>query len=108
MKTIKVYRNWPKATSKYDAKPDSAIWLQGLGYVAGKPAGELVVGNVMVWNYGHTETITSKMHETGKTIVFGIEYAEHGTDKKARSNRKLSKAKIVAVMEEVAGDETAR
>lgn len=33
------------------------VWLQGVGWVKGKPAGELKIGDRMMWNYGYVSTV---------------------------------------------------
>ena len=69
----------------------NATWLQGVGAHAGKPAGNVVVGDVLVWNNGATSTVKRQLSETAKTITFETE-CEGNT-----YQRKMKKTRIVAI-----------
>ena len=71
--------------------------LQGIGVVEGIEAKDLKVGDVTLWNYGYTETITSiTFSKTGKTLVAGIEYT-NSRGEVVQSERKMKANRIVAV-----------
>ena len=70
----------------------NATWLQGVGAHAGKPAGEVVPGDVLVWNGGATSTVLRKLKETAKTITFETQY---DTDKTFHTT--IKKSRIVAI-----------
>lgn len=67
-------------------------YLQGLGHVEGTPAGELKVGNTLVWNNGATSTVLEILKETPKTITILEGYGTEGQT----YERKLLKTRIVA------------
>lgn len=46
----------------------NTIHLQGIGRVTARPAGELNVGDVTIWNYGYREVVES-ITPTGKQSV---------------------------------------
>ena len=64
--------------------------LQGIGICPAIPAGELKVGDVTVWNFGETETITEIIKETVKTILVKIECGSGYT-----GTRRLNKSRLV-------------
>lgn len=66
-------------------------WLQGVGAHGGKPAGEVVPGDVLVWNYGHTSLVTAILSSTKQTVT-----VQTLCDGKPYE-RKLHKARIVAI-----------
>jgi hypothetical protein len=70
----------------------NATWLQGLGACAGKPAGLLVPGDVLGWNYGSTSIVKSIVSSTQKTITIEEEF-----DGKLYT-RKLLKDRVVALV----------
>jgi hypothetical protein len=52
--------------------------LQGIGMVAAVEAGTIKVGDILRWNFGGLERVTSvDFTKTGKTIIVGIEYINH-------------------------------
>ena len=68
----------------------NAIHLQGIGLHAAKPATEIKVGDVLVWNYGGTSTVKAILSETSKTVTIQEE---------CRGNlyeRRFSKTRLVA------------
>lgn len=72
-------------------------WLQGVGAAAGKPAGELVVGDVMGWNCGYTSTVTAIVNQSPAFITIEEEWLDSGGQAK-RSNRRLKRSRIVAIV----------
>lgn len=46
--------------------------LQGIGTVSSQAAATLKVGDVIVWNYGTTNTVESITGETAKFITFAL------------------------------------
>lgn len=72
-------------------------WLQGIGACNGKPAGELVVGDVMGWNYGSTSTVKAIVGQTAKQITV-MEEAEDYNGKLTTYTRKFKKSRIVAIV----------
>jgi len=73
-----------------------ATWIQGVGYVKGKPAGEIQIGDITVWNCGETAEILSKESETKKTITFSL-LGSDGWDGKKVYQRTFLKTRIVAI-----------
>lgn len=69
----------------------SSTWLQGVGCHLGKPAGQLQVGDVTVWNFATTATVTELISETAKFLTIGIE------EKGKSYTRRLKKDRIVAI-----------
>ncbi len=51
--------------------------LQGIGTVSSQPAATLSVGDIIVWNYGATNTVEAITSETAKFITFALR-AEDG------------------------------
>lgn len=72
------------------------IWLQGIGAVEGKPADQLKPGDVTIWNYGGTETVTGRLRATPTRITFSISYA-NGHGNIIESRRTLNRNKIVGL-----------
>lgn len=46
----------------------NTVHLQGLGSVPGKPASELKIGDIAMFNYGYKYEVI-EMHESGKASV---------------------------------------
>ena len=70
---------------------DGATYLQGVaGWVTGTPAGDLVVGDTMVWNGGSTSKVVQIVRET-KAFVWVESECSDGL-----YTRKLKKSRIVA------------
>lgn len=71
---------------------ENATYLQGVAaYVTGTPAGDLVVGDTMVWNHWGKSTVVEITRET-KAFVWVVEHSEEGN----HFTRKLKKTRIVA------------
>lgn len=69
-----------------------SVQLQGIGKVQGKPASELKVGDVTVWNYGYLETIQT-VELRGKSV-----YVTLLCQKTQKTfERRLLQSRIVAV-----------
>ena len=81
-----------KTTSKRDV---SKTHLQGLGDVPAIKAGELKEGDIIVCNYGYTQTVTRIIKETAKSIFVEIRSDESG---KLYETRYL-KSRLVAIKE---------
>lgn len=67
----------------------NTIQLQAIGTVNAKPAGELVEGDVTVWNFGSLATVVGKVSETKAFVTLALK-SEHGTHE-----RKLKKSRLV-------------
>ena len=84
MATVSLKSN--QSTLKYLIVPETHqtytimayIHLQGIGEKPAVQAGTLKVGDVLIWNYGYTSTITGIVKETAKTIVFQTKSDETG------------------------------
>jgi hypothetical protein len=61
------------------------VWLQEVGAHLGKPAGELEAGDVTVWNWGATETITEIVRTTATMIVVRLDSGRERRFKKSRT-----------------------
>ena len=66
----------------------NTVQIQSVGKVAGKPAGELQVGDTTVWNYGYTHKVARIVRETKAQIT--IEF-EGGWQKR------MGKTRLVAI-----------
>ena len=69
----------------------STIKLQGIGSVTAKPAQDLKVGDITVWNFGSHAKVLSIVKETAKFITFQIE------ESTGVYTRRLRKARLVGV-----------
>ena len=74
-----------------DAQRQACIHLQGIGLFAAKPAGELQVGDKMVWNYGSTSTVLS-IRTKGKSVFI----TERSEDGKEWPERRFLASRLVA------------
>jgi hypothetical protein len=72
----------------------STTWLQGVGAVFGKPAGELRPGDVVAWNFGHTSHVSAVIKETAATITVEFAADEHYAQTHQRT---FKKGRVVAV-----------
>lgn len=77
----------------------NTTYLQGMGWIEGTPAGELKVGDTMLWNGGFSSKVDSIKKQTEKTIII-MEKAEYSVLGKGHEviirERKMLKARIVA------------
>lgn len=81
----------------FNSAKKNTTYLQGFGHVEGTPAGELKVGNTLVWNNGAFSTVVEIVKETPKTIIILEEYPDSiSTTGKSTFERKLLKTRIVA------------
>jgi hypothetical protein len=80
-----------KADQSLKEVKENATWLQGVGYHYGKPAGELSVGDEIVWAYSQTTVVERIVKETAKQIVF-VEAYEGG-----KYERRVPKSRIIAI-----------
>jgi len=67
----------------------NTVQIQSVGKVAGKPAGELQVGDKTIWNFGYQHTVVRIVRETKAQIV--IEF-DGGWQKR------MGKTRLVAVV----------
>lgn len=77
------------------SKPNHKTHLQGLGKVPAIKAGELKEGDIIVCNYGYTQTVTRIIKETAKSIFVEIRSDESG---KLYETRYL-KSRLIAIKE---------
>ena len=49
---------------------ENQIWLQQVGYKPAVKAETLKVGDVLMWNWGYTSTITNIIKVSAKSILF--------------------------------------
>lgn len=75
---------------------ETGVWLQGLGAVRGKPAGELKVGDGLVWNYGYTSTVSAILKETKATVTIEESYISDRTGEPGKGTRTMKKTRLVA------------
>lgn len=87
------YFNEPQSVEP--SKPNHKTHLQGLGDVPAIKAGELKEGDVIVCNYGYTQTVTRIIKETAKSIFVEIRSDESG---KLYETRYL-KSRLIAIKE---------
>lgn len=74
-----------------DDKGRPCIWLQNIGLFAAKPAGELQVGDRMVWNGGSYSTVLS-IRQKGKSVFV----TEQTQDGKIWPERRFAASRLVA------------
>jgi len=77
-------------------QPAGTTYLQGIGNVKGTPAGELKVGDTMLWNYGNESKVGKILKETDKTITIEEHWVSSFSGKLESGERKLLKTRIVA------------
>jgi hypothetical protein len=71
------------------------IQLQGVGKVPARPAGELAVGNRIMWNYGHIYTVIAiRPSPSGKTLQLEERSEETGKV----YTRRLGADRLVAIL----------
>jgi hypothetical protein len=62
------------------------IWLQSFGWHAAKPLGEVAIGDVLVYNFGSTGTVTGvERSKSGATVMLTVE--EQGKLYQSRARR---------------------
>lgn len=74
-----------------DRNGQPCIWLQNVGLFAAKPAGELQVGDKMVWNGGSTSTVLTVRHKGKSTFV-----TERSDDGREWPERRFLSDRLVA------------
>lgn len=77
-----------------------ATWLQGMGWVYGIPAGDLRVGDLMVWNTGGVSVVSGIVKTTAKQITVMNEWLTSMYGERNETERKMGKDRIVAVSQE--------
>jgi hypothetical protein len=73
-----------------------SIHLQGMGRCPAIPAGDLKVGDIIVYNYGGTTIVRSKRKVTTKTVEVVVESQER-IDKGKHYTRQYRVDRLVAV-----------
>lgn len=89
------FEYFDKPQSVESSKPNHKTHLQGLGDIPAIKAGELKEGDIIVCNYGYTQTVTRIIKETAKSIFVEIRSDESG---KLYETRYL-KSRLVAIKE---------
>ena len=82
-----------EATKEFNGQ--TCIWLQSYGYAPAKPAQELKVGDIMIWNFGTKSRVDEILKSTAKTIT--IKEAYYMGEEVKYYERKLYKARFVAI-----------
>ena len=67
----------------------NTIQLQGIGTVSAKPAAELQIGDITIWNFGHKAVVLGKVKETAAFVTLLIE------EKEGTFTRRLKKTRLV-------------
>ena len=70
----------------------NSIQLQSVGRVHAIPAGQVTVGTLLLWNFGHSSTVKAITKETEKSIWFTTL-----TDNGNTYNRRFVKTRLIAV-----------
>lgn len=71
---------------------NQTIHLQSYGLCPAKPAGELKAGDVTVWNFGITETLTEVTDVSAQFVAVKL------TDRNGRVfSRRMKKSRLVGV-----------
>lgn len=73
-------------------KPQATVQLQSVGRVAAKPAGELLIGDVMIWNFGYTSKVVDITTRGTTQIVVHTQ-----RDNDSTYTRVMNKTRLVAV-----------
>ena len=71
---------------------ENQIWLQHVGYKPAVKAETLKVGDVLMWNWVYTSTITNIIKVSAKSILFETKSDDSGNI----HQRRLSKNRLVA------------
>lgn len=74
----------------------NSIHLQGIGQHTAKPAGELAVGDVTVWNYGYASRVVSVERVSKMFVVAGLVSTDKRSDGKVWP-RRMKIDRLVAV-----------
>jgi len=69
----------------------TATNIQGIGMHKAKAAGEVCVGDRLVWNYGYTSLVTRIVSETPAFVTI-----EHDSEEGKLYQRRLKKSRAVA------------
>ena len=76
-----------------DTYPTPTVTLIGYGLAPAKPAGDLQIGDVVVWNYGYKSTVVS-ITPRGKTQI-NVELHSHNSD--TCSTRVMGRTTLIAM-----------
>lgn len=61
---------------RFNYPQNNTLQLQSVGHVLGTPAGELKVGDSLMWNFGSTSTVEKIVKQTAKTIWISEKYED--------------------------------
>ena len=84
-------------------KISGSVWLQNVGHVKGSLAGELKVGDYLMWNYGIASRVKSIVKQTANRVFIEEEFESAG--KLESAVRRLSKTRYVARAYEITPEE---
>jgi len=73
--------------------PQATVQLQSVGRVAAKPAGELQVGDITMWNFGYLSPVI-KIEPRGKMMITVYTQSNDGD---VVYTRVMNKTRLVAV-----------
>lgn len=75
-------------------RPDKdTITLQSIGHVVGEPAINVKQGDILMWNFGHTENVLSIVGET-KSFITILSESNSGY----KGERRLKKDRLVCIL----------
>lgn len=73
------------------------IYLTGYGECDAKPAKEVRVGDIIVWNHGHLSRVESIEKETSTQIVFQLSSGESLDNLYYKSSRRCGKDRLLGI-----------
>ena len=71
----------------------STVQIQSVGYCKGKPAGQLEVGDVTIWNFGYTHAFVGFAKETKAQVI-----AQFANQDGTIWEKRMGKDRLVAVV----------
>lgn len=74
------------------------VYLTGYGECDAKPAKEVKVGDIIVWNYGHLSKVEGIEKETSTQIVFQLSSGESLDNLYYKSSRRCGKDRLLGIM----------
>lgn len=80
-------------TATSNQAPEHTIHLQAIGRVRAKPASEIAVGDVLVWNFG-MRTLVEGVREVSKCY---LEVAELSEESGGRTTRRMKRDRLVGL-----------
>ena len=69
------------------------VQIQSVGYCKGKPAGQLEVGDVTIWNFGYTHAFVGFAKETKAQVI-----AQFANEDGTIWEKRMGKDRLVAVV----------